>query len=109
MALKRALNGLLQHRGARIRASSRAVPGWGGVEAPSLSPKSHTTLENVRLSISALWGLGAQRDPAVPRSIRRPRGDFLWERKGKGKRRKEGRREGEGKEGRRERGKRKGG
>lgn len=36
MSFKRALNGLLEHRGARIYATNIAVSGWGDTEVSKL-------------------------------------------------------------------------
>ena len=43
MSFKRGLNGLLQHRGARIYASNVAVPGWGGIEVSKLHRRAAWT------------------------------------------------------------------
>lgn len=76
MSFKRALKGLLQHGGAEIYASNRAVLGWGGIEVSKLHRRVTWTrrIEIEQLCTCRGWVFKC----TLPSSINKPWRDFLW-------------------------------
>lgn len=76
MSFKRALKGLLQHRGAGIYASNRAVLGWGDIDVSKLHRRGTWTgkSETEQLCTCRDWMFKC----TLPSSINKPQRDFLW-------------------------------